>query len=163
LAISAAVWGTRLRGFGIVVSSQGLGLVLLVALALLWREPVPPASDLLIGAVAGVAGVIGLMALYSALGAGHMGLAAPLIGVLAAIIPVLFSISQEGAPGAFQIAGFGAALLGVWLISGAGGEAKTRLSGLGRVWRELASGLFIRLTAAEEACCRWRGGCPTPS
>ncbi len=139
--LASAAWGAadfsgglatrRSQVFGVVVSTQGLGLVLLVVLALLWREPMPPVADLLTGAAAGLTGVVGLAALYMALAAGQMGLAAPLIAVLAGVIPVVYGIFQEGWPDAFQIAGFGIALAGVWLISRSGGASGGRLGGLG--------------------------------
>lgn len=139
--LASAAWGAadfsgglatrRAQVFGVVVSTQGLGLVLLVVLALLWREPMPPVADLLTGAAAGLTGVVGLAALYMALAAGQMGLAAPLIAVLAGVIPVVYGIFQEGWPDAFQIAGFGIALAGVWLISRSGGASGGWLGGLG--------------------------------
>jgi len=46
-----------------------------------------------------------------------MGMAAPVSAVVGAALPVAFGIFTEGAPRAVQVAGFGLALIGIWLIS----------------------------------------------
>src|SRR5260370_24826089 len=46
----------------VVLTDYVVGFVLLVMLALLWKEPFPEPLDLLWGGLAGVAGVLGLLA-----------------------------------------------------------------------------------------------------
>ncbi len=75
----------------VVLTDYVVGFVLLVMLALLWKEPFPEPLDLLWGGLAGVAGVLGLLAFYSALARGKMGIAAPISAVLTAALPVLWS------------------------------------------------------------------------
>jgi len=137
---SALSWGAgdfsgglatkRAPVFGVLAISHGVGLLLLVALALLWAEPLPVASDLGWGLVAGVAGAVGLAALYRALAIGRMGMVAPLSAVLTAALPALFSAFADGLPGALKLAGFGLALVAIWLVAGAGppGAARDGLS-----------------------------------
>jgi drug/metabolite transporter (DMT)-like permease len=124
---SAASWGAgdfggglaarRSNVYGVVILSQVTGLVLLAGLALLLAEPLPSWADALWGAAAGLAGGLGLVALYQGLAVGRMGVASPLAGVVSAGLPVLFGIVLEGLPGGLQLAGFGLALGAVWLLS----------------------------------------------
>jgi drug/metabolite transporter (DMT)-like permease len=107
----------RANVVGVVAGDYMVGFVLLVLLALLWREPHPSPEDLLWGGLAGVAGVLGLLAFYSALATGQMGIAAPVSAVMTAALPVLFSVFSAGLPGLRQLAGFLLALLAIGLIS----------------------------------------------
>ncbi|HEY7781555.1 MAG TPA: DMT family transporter [Ktedonobacterales bacterium] len=113
----------RANPTSVVVASYAVGFVLLVVLALIWREPLPRPMDVLWGALAGVAGVFGLMAFYSALASGQMGIAAPVSAVLTAILPVLFSVITVGLPSLIQVAGFALALVAIGLISRPGGAS----------------------------------------
>ncbi len=105
----------------VLAISHVVGLLLVVGLALLWGEVVPPNVDLAWGFAAGMAGVVGIAALYRALAIGRMGLVAPVSGVITAALPALFGMITEGLPSTLTLAGFGLALLGVWLVAGAGG------------------------------------------
>jgi len=128
--LSAATWGAgdfcgglaarRSSAFSVVVASQIIGLMLLALAALLLGEPWPPLSDWLWGAGAGLAGVIGLLALYRALAEGQMGLTAPVSAVVAASLPVIVGMLTEGWPSVWQGVGFALALLAVWCISATG-------------------------------------------
>jgi uncharacterized membrane protein len=77
----------------------------MLLLALLVGEPIPAWTSLLWGIVAGLAGGIGLAALYKALAVGKMGINAPLSSVITAVVPLLFSFSTEGLPHAVQMIG----------------------------------------------------------
>lgn len=101
----------------VATAAYGIGFVLLIGLALVTREPLPSATDVFWGGVAGVAGAVGLIAFYSALSIGRMGLAAPISAVLTAGLPVIFSAFTEGLPGPLQLGGFVLALLAITLIS----------------------------------------------
>lgn len=129
---SAASWGAgdfsggfatkRIHVAMVMLISQLIGVILLVVLALLFQEQLPPLGDLLLGGVAGIAGVLALSALYSALATGQMGVVAPISAVVSGILPVMVALFLEGLPSAPQLAGFAIALLAVWLLSSAGGE-----------------------------------------
>jgi drug/metabolite transporter (DMT)-like permease len=148
-------WGTsdfsggmatkRAHVFGVMTISYAMGLALLFALAVARREPLSAPDDLIWAAAAGLAGAAGLTAQYRALAVGRMGIAAPVAAVLGATVPVIFGAVAEGLPNAFKLAGFGLAILGVWLIS----RARTgsgRADGLGlAVIAGLGFGLFFIL------------------
>jgi drug/metabolite transporter (DMT)-like permease len=107
----------RANVFSVVIAAQALGLALLIVIALVWSEPFPSALDLIWGIVAGLAGSVGLAAFYQALAVGRMGITAPIAGVLAATLPVIFSAFFVGLPSFLQLTGFVLALMAVWFIS----------------------------------------------
>ena len=128
-----------------VAISQSVGLLLLLALALLMGEPLPPQVDLVWGALAGLMGAVAVLLLYRALAMGQMGIAAPITAVLAAIAPVIFSGLTEGAPSTVQLGGFAVAVLGVWLLSRPSGPVG-KPEGIGvAVLAGLAIGAFLIL------------------
>ncbi|HMK29496.1 MAG TPA: DMT family transporter [Terriglobales bacterium] len=124
---AAACWGTAdfngglaAKGsdaFGVVVVAHGAGLLCMLAFALATGEPIPPRSALLWGAAAGLAGGIGLAALYRALAIGQMGINAPVAAMITAALPVVVSFRTEGLPTVMQFAGFALALLAIGLIA----------------------------------------------
>src|SRR6266545_2306145 len=169
---SALSWGAgdfsgglatkRAPVFGVLAIGHGIGLLLLIVLALVWGEALPPATYLGWGLAAGLAGAVGMASLYRALAIGQMGTVAPLSAVLTAALPALFGVLTEGMPGALKLVGFGLALLGIWLVAGTGAVVGARdglglavLSGCGfgiffiLVHRAGASAVFWPLTAAR--------------
>ena len=163
---SAVSWGAgdfggglatkRAPVFGVLAISHTAGLLLLIGLALAWREPFPSATDLGWGVAAGVVGMVGLASLYRALAVGQMGLVAPVSAVLTAALPALFGALTEGLPGALKLTGFGLALMGIWLVAGAGASAGTG-KGLGLAFLAgCAFGtFFILLHRAGENLIFW--------
>ncbi len=107
----------RAAAVRVVLVSQLVGGAALVALGLLLRESRPAATDVLWGALAGLAGGLGLLLLYLSLARGKMGVAAPLTAVASGGIPLLVGLVVEGLPGAAQMGGFALALLAIWVIS----------------------------------------------
>jgi len=104
LALSAAAaWGAgdftggvasrRAHVFSVLVAAHASGIVLLSALALLVSEPAPARGALGWAALAGIAGAVGLTALWRAFAVGKMGIAAPVAAVLTAVLPVLVGIA----------------------------------------------------------------------
>jgi drug/metabolite transporter (DMT)-like permease len=100
--------------------SQLIGATFLITLAFLLEGKAPILDHLLIGGLAGISGMIGLVALYRGLASGRMGIIAPLTAVVAAAVPVLVGLFREGFPPPTQLVGFGFALIAVWLLSNAG-------------------------------------------
>lgn len=97
----------------VVLISQACGLVL-VALALpLLPAATPRAADLWWGALAGVAGGVGVALLYHALAIGTMSIVAPTTAVAAVALPVLMSVGLGERPG---VAALGGILLGIAAI-----------------------------------------------
>jgi drug/metabolite transporter (DMT)-like permease len=164
--VSALSWGAgdfsgglatkRAPVFIVLTIGHGFGLLLLIGVALVWGESVPAVVDLAWGLSAGLSGAVGLAALYRALAIGRMGLVAPVSSVIGAALPVLFSALLEGLPGALTLAGFGLALLGIWLVAGVGGAAGGR-AGL-RLALLAGCGfgvLFILLDRVAEGAVFW--------
>jgi len=124
---AAAAWGSgdltgglaarRIGAFRTVLVSYSVGLLVLAIVALALGEMLPSPADLLWGAAAGLAGVVGLGFLLRGFSEGRMGIVAPVSAVLATSIPVIVAALTEGMPGALQWVGFGVALAGLWLLS----------------------------------------------
>jgi len=110
----------RAPTIGVVVCSQGLGLlVLAVALPLTGGAPLP--ADIVWGGTCGIAGAGAIAALYRGLAIGTMGVVSPISAVLAAAIPMLFGIMVRGdRPSWLADAGIAAALAAVVCVSAAG-------------------------------------------
>lgn len=114
---SGGLASRRAHTTSVVLADYGVGFILLVMLALVWKEPLPNPSDLLWGGLGGVAGVLGLLAFYTALARGKMGIVAPVSAVLTATLPVLFNALTAGLPTLLQLVGLVLALLAIGLIS----------------------------------------------
>ena len=138
---SALTWGAgdfsggfatkRSNVFTVIFISQIIGAILLVLLGFVFSEAIPDLSYLLWGALAGLFGTLGLIALYTALAKSKMGLVAPLSAVVTAIIPVVFTFFSEGLPKVNQLIGFGIALLAVWFLSYSGKKTRVERKELG--------------------------------
>ena len=107
----------RANVFGVVVVSQCFGLLTVAVVVLSNGDPLPPPVGLAWGALAGLAGVAGLIAFYRALSIGQMGIATPITAVFAAGLPVAVAACTQGLPGVVPLLGFGLGLLGVWLLA----------------------------------------------
>jgi drug/metabolite transporter (DMT)-like permease len=146
---SAAAFGTadfsgglaskRASPISVVITSQVVGLALMLALAVLLDPAFPPLAHLLLGGVGGIVGALALLGFYRVLATGRMGVAAPLTAVTTGALPVLVGVFTYGLPGALKLAGFALALLGIWLISQTEGDAG-RLSA-----RDIAGPLIVGL------------------
>ena len=150
---AAAVWGggdfaggiatRRANVFRVVAGAHACGLLLMLLLAWGTREPFPPRSSLQWGVFAGVSGAFGIAALYKALAIGRMGIIAPVASVITGILPVLVGIRSEGLPDHFQLAGFGLAMVSIWLVARPSGEIDSH-RGLGlAVLAGVMFGLFL--------------------
>ena len=125
---AAATWGAgdfsggfatkRTSVYGVVTITQIVGLVFFLLMAIVFSEPFPPTNSLFWGFIAGVAGSLGLLALFHALSTGHMGVAAPVSAVVTVALPVAYGAFNEGLPNSHQIVGIVIALVSMLLISG---------------------------------------------
>ena len=124
---SAITWGagdfsagfaSRKSGvISVVLFSQLIGAAFLFLLAMVFSESLPPLRDMVFGGLAGVFGVLGLIALYEGLSRGRMGIVAPLSAIVTALIPISFAFFKEGLPRIPQILGLALALSSVWLLT----------------------------------------------
>jgi drug/metabolite transporter (DMT)-like permease len=128
LALTAATcWGAgdfcgglasrRSDPFRSVLMVYSIGLAVLLVVVAVRAERLPPFADLAWGALAGLFGMVGILLLFRGFAAGRMGIVAPVSGVLATALPVVFNALTQGLPGVMQLAGFLVALIGIWLIS----------------------------------------------
>jgi drug/metabolite transporter (DMT)-like permease len=143
----------RARVFSVVLLSQTLGIVLLALLAVLTGERPPAPADVAWGAASGIAGLVGIAALYRAMALGQMGIVAPVSGVITAALPVVVGALTQGLPSPANLAGFALAFAGVWLISRSAGHEgeRTRPAGIGlAVLSGLGFGCFLVLIAQAE-------------
>jgi drug/metabolite transporter (DMT)-like permease len=93
------------------------GTLILLAAAAVRGEALPSPASAVWAMAAGVAGALGLAALYRGLSLGHAASVAPTAAVIGAILPVAFGGLVEGLPGVPRLAGFALACLGIWLVS----------------------------------------------
>jgi drug/metabolite transporter (DMT)-like permease len=143
--------------YSVVVISQIIGTTILVVITFLLNEEIPSPDKLFLGATAGVSGTIGLVAYYSGLASGRMGIVAPVAAVVSVVPPVFFGFFIEGLPSTSQLVGFGLALFAVWLLTSLGGSAKVRMRELGFA---VAAGLgfclfFIIIDRVSESAVLW--------
>jgi drug/metabolite transporter (DMT)-like permease len=96
---------------------DAIGIVLMVGLALLIREPFPGPQTLVLSAIAGLLAVSGILGLYQGLAVGRMGVVAPVTGLLAASLPVATGFVRNGLPPTEVVVGIAAALVAVILVS----------------------------------------------
>lgn len=101
----------------VVLFSQLIGAVFLFLLAMVFSESLPPLRDMVLGGLAGIFGVLGLLALYEGLSRGRMGIVAPMSAIVTALLPIGFAFFKEGLPRVPQILGLALALSSVWLLS----------------------------------------------
>jgi uncharacterized membrane protein len=106
----------------VVVLSQAAGMLVL-AVALVTIPGRFYASDIGFGIGAGIAGAVGIGALYAALAVGRMGVVSPITAVVGASVPVVVGFALGQRPPALAVAGILLAFVAVALVSA---NAETR-------------------------------------
>lgn len=112
----------RAGGLAVAAAAQVVGLSALLVGLVAVRPPVPGPDGLLIGLAAGVAGGVGLAALYVGLAIGAMGLVAALSGLGSVTVPVVVGALAGVVLGPFQLLGVGMAGLAAMAAGGASRE-----------------------------------------
>jgi drug/metabolite transporter (DMT)-like permease len=125
--VAAATWGGSyfVGGMGarrapaqlVVAAGHLFSFLLLLALCLGIRLAVPGTHYLLYAALGGFEGSVALAVFYRALAMGAMGLTAALTGLLTALVPVVFSLFQDGLPTPLTAVGLAVGLAAIWLIT----------------------------------------------
>lgn len=133
---AAASWGTgdfsggiatkRTSVSGVIILSQIAAIMLLLPFIFIFSEAFPSFHIMVLGAISGISGAVGMTSLYSGLAKGRMGIVAPVAAVVTVILPVIVGIFGEGLPPTYQIVGFGVAVIAVWLLSRSGSDAPIR-------------------------------------
>jgi drug/metabolite transporter (DMT)-like permease len=124
--LSGLVWGVgdfaggkatqRAAVLPVVWLSKLVSLPLLAIYLIATYVPMTPIG-LAWGAMAGVAGFVGLVLFYRALSAGAMAVVAPITGVTSAAIPVVVGLLSGERPSVARLIGIGCALLAIALVS----------------------------------------------
>ncbi len=107
----------RASTIAVVVWSQGAGLVALLITTAVLPEATPSRLDLVWGAMAGLAGSVGVGLLYHALAIGTMAVVAPTTAVCAVVIPVMAGVIGGGRLAVMTAAGMGLAVVAIVLVS----------------------------------------------
>ena len=118
--------------FSVVLVSQLIGSVPLLLVVPFLAEQGPTTGALAWGAAAGIGGGSGVVFLYRGLAVGRMSVVAPITGVVAASLPVVFGLATGDRPGLVSLLGVALALISVVLVSSApepAGETDVDLTG----------------------------------
>jgi drug/metabolite transporter (DMT)-like permease len=169
LALSGALlWGAgdflgglaarRLAVLTVLAISQAIGLAGVALWVWLADEPFPGVPELLPAAAAGVAGAVGLGALYRGLAIGAMGVVAP-ISAASPIVPLTVDAARGVTPGALQWLGVVLVLAGIvtlsWELGSPGARPLAAGAGLALL-AALGFGMFVvGLDAGSDESAPW--------
>lgn len=156
---SAGIWGAgdfcgglgarRASVLTVLLIGQATGLVMLIAAGVLFGDPVPTPGVVAWGVAAGIAGTIGVAALYRGLAVGRASVVAPVSAVVGALLPATYSAITVGLPGAVKLVGFIIALASITLISQSHHETgKSRALHLALLAGAGFGGFFIFIAAS---------------
>jgi drug/metabolite transporter (DMT)-like permease len=107
----------RVAAVTVVLYSQLFGAVVVLALLPAFGGVEPDRATILWGLAAGLSGGTGAALLYRGLAIGRMSVVAPITGVLAAALPVIFGLGIGERPSPVALAGVVAGLIAVALVS----------------------------------------------
>jgi drug/metabolite transporter (DMT)-like permease len=154
--------------FTVLLWGQFTGMALVLVGLPLLPDGELTAETALLGAAAGVAGVLGAAFLFRGLARGRMSVVAPITAVLAASLPVLFGLLTGERPSMVTLIGVVVALGAIALVSAApepGSSRETRPGILSRAAADgvpegLAAGLcfavfFILLDGVDDGAGLW--------
>ena len=147
----------RASTMAVVVWSQAAGLVMLLLVLPLLPDASPSRSDWFWGAVAGIAGSVGVGLLYRALAIGTMAVVAPTTAVCAVVIPVMAGLLAGERVAGLTIAGIGLAVVAIVLVSQERGTTSVARKGIGIAFLSgVAIGFFfLALARTAPAAGMW--------
>ncbi len=148
----------RLAVITVLAVSQAIGLAGLLLWVLVAGDAFPGISQLLPAAAAGIAGLVGLGALYRGFAIGAMGIVAP-ISAASPIVPLAVDATRGDTPAAVQWLGIALVLTGIGVLSretpGAGQRRVAAGAGLA-VIAAVGFGLFVvGLDAGADESAAW--------
>ena len=169
---SALSWGAgdfsgglasrKLGAYRAVFWGDLLGLLIILPIWAVYREPIPTVSVFINAAIGGVLGSVGLLILYYSLSIGKMSIAAPVSALFAALLPVVVGLFTQGLPTLNQFAGFGFALAAVWLISQGNTDEKFQLKHLSDLRLPILAGIgfgcyfiFVHYASKDSGSIIW--------
>jgi drug/metabolite transporter (DMT)-like permease len=142
---SALVWGAgdffgglasrRINAALAAFYSEAAGVLPLLLIALISREPMISGREILLCSIAGAVGSLGLVGLYKSFSSGQLAISAPTSGIMAAALPVIVGAVFNGLPAFATLCGFALSMLAIFLITQPGGSqsgpsTRLRLSAL---------------------------------
>jgi drug/metabolite transporter (DMT)-like permease len=150
----------RVSAVTAVLYSQLFGSVLVLSLLPAFSGDGPSASAIAWGFAAGISGSAGVALLYRGLAHGRMSVVAPITGVVAATLPVVFGLTTGERPSRLALAGVVVGLIAVALVSSASHEQVTAGLRARGVPEALGAGLgfavfFICLDQADPNSGMW--------
>ena len=149
---------SRRAGTWAVVAFAQASAVIFLLIALPFLPGSPTARGMAWGAVSGVGTTVGTLALYRGLAHARMNVVAPLSGVIAAALPVVFGLITGERPSALALTGIVIALAAIVLVSLSSSPVESdRPSG---VIEGITAGvgfavLFVALQRAGHAAGAW--------
>jgi drug/metabolite transporter (DMT)-like permease len=133
----------------VTIRSQAAGFVVLLAGGLLFAGVhAANGAPLAWGALAGVTGGVGVLALYAGLATGRMSVVAPVTAALSGSIPALVDFARGTEVGPFALAGIGLAFVAIIIVSVSGHDESSDGAG-----RALAFALVAGLAFAGSILC----------
>ncbi|CAN5242942.1 DMT family transporter [soil metagenome] len=146
----------RIAVFTVLALSQAIGLAGIALWVVLASDPFPGVVELLPAAFAGLAGAIGLAALYRGLAVGAMGIVAP-ISAAAPVVPLAVDAARGVVPGALQWLGVALVLAGIVTLSREPSSSQRIATGAGlAIVAALGFGLFfVGLDAGADESAFW--------
>lgn len=169
LALTGAVlWGVgdflgglaarRLALLTVLAVSQGVGLAGVAVWVVLSGDAFPGVVELLPAAGAGIAGLVGLAALYRGMAVGAMGIVAP-ISAASPVVPLGFDVAQGVVPTMLQWLGVGFVLVGIAVLStepsSVGGNRVATGVGLALLAALAFGGFFVGIDAGADESVPW--------
>jgi drug/metabolite transporter (DMT)-like permease len=169
LALSGAVlWGVgdflggfasrRLAVLAVLAISQAVGLAGVALWVWIASDPFPGLSEILPAAAAGVAGLIGLGALYRGLAVGAMGIVAP-ISAASPVVPLVVDAGRGLTPTVLQLLGIVLVLVGIVTLSREPSGVETRRIAAGAGLAVVAAlgfgGFIVGLDAGSDESAPW--------
>lgn len=167
---SAVSWGAadftggmasrKTGAYRTVFYGEIIGLIIILAVALIIWQPVPSWGIWALSMTAGALGTTGLLLLYHSMTRGLMSIATPVSALLAAILPVIIGSFTESLPTLITFIGFAFALAAVWLISQSEDGVKDILSHIANLRLPLMAGIgfgfyFVLIHTATRTATLW--------
>lgn len=148
----------RVAVLTVLVVSQALGLAGVLLWALLTGDPFPGVTALLPAFGAGVAGLVGLAALYRGFAVGAMGIVAP-ISAASPLVPLAVDAAHGIVPGTVQWLGISLVLAGIGALSyqpGAPGRSRVAAgAGLAALAALGFGGFVVGIDAGADESAAW--------
>ncbi|MBF8289333.1 MAG: protein of unknown function transrane [Chloroflexi bacterium] len=152
--IASVTWGAsdfaggwlsrRAPLIGVLLGTQGIGLLVALAAAAVRDEPALRPEDVGWAALSGILASAGFAGLYGGLALGRMGIVAPVTGLIVVATPVIAGAILEGLPGPLTLVGIGLAGVAVVVVSLAPDDGSGRPIGLRYA---LVAGVGLGLTS----------------